>query len=141
VALTVARVGAFRRGISAAGAGALIAALGIVGAALGSGHGLVLASAVVQGAGTGMFAAHVAPLVVAATAPTHQARVQSLLVLVQNLPLLVATNAVAALAAWAGAAAAVLACAAGTAVAGLVLLRSPGSRRARRLRRGLRGVC
>ncbi|BCJ62408.1 MFS transporter [Micromonospora endophytica] len=71
----------------------LVAAGGVAAlAAAGSPVGAVVAGAVV-GLGSGGFATHVGPLVLAATPATHLSRVQAVLVLVQNLPLVLTTNA------------------------------------------------
>ncbi|MEU0123021.1 hypothetical protein ABZ114_15220 [Streptomyces albidoflavus] len=96
-------------------------------------HGGVVAG-LVMGVGSGIFAAHIAPLVLAVAPETHLSRVQALLVLLQSLALLLMTNVLGAVADLASARNAVLVCAlATTAVGGLGL----ASRALRRDRTGL----
>jgi MFS family permease len=130
VSLLVARRGAFARPGLMIGIGPLVAAVGMAGIALATTPWAAFAAALVQGIGNGLFVAHLGPLVMARAARTHLARVQSVLVFVQSVPLLVANNVLAAVAGHAGAEAAAFVCAGGTALAGLVLVSRPPVRRA-----------
>ena len=77
----------------AAAVALLVAAGGVVAlAASGSLPVAVVAGAVI-GAGSGGFAVHIGPLILAAAPDTHVSRVQSVLVLVQSLPVLLTVNA------------------------------------------------
>jgi len=82
-------------------AGLLLAATaaGMVGLAAAPTPTAGIAAAVVEGAGVGLFGAHIGPLFFTTVPRSHLTRAQSLLLLAQTLPLLVTTNAVAALAA------------------------------------------
>ncbi|GAA3343287.1 hypothetical protein GCM10020358_41630 [Amorphoplanes nipponensis] len=98
VALTVLARGAFRRPGAAALAGLGVAAGATVALAVAPGVPAAVAAALVAGVGNGLFAAHIAPLVLGAAPATHLARIQAVLVLVQSVPLLVTNNALGGLA-------------------------------------------
>jgi len=132
VSLAVAKRGTLHRTGLAAGIGPLVAAAGMAGIATGTTAVTTLIGGLVQGAGVGLFVSHMAPLVMAAKSRRHLARVQSMLVLVQTVPLLFSNNVVGALASHAGATIAALACTCGTAAAGLHLVTSAHLRNATR---------
>jgi MFS family permease len=111
VALLASRIGPMRRTGVGAALGLGLAAVGIAGLAASPFAGLAVAAGVVVGAGSGMFACHLGPLVLATAPETHVSRVQSLLTLVQSLALVVANNVLGALADRAGAKAAITVCA------------------------------
>ncbi|MGC4806647.1 MFS transporter [Micromonospora sp. DT233] len=93
VAVVVTAAGAFPRpGVAAAG-GLALAAAGVLALAVTPSTVPALAAAAVVGIGEGLFATHVGPLVLGGAPSTHLARVQSVLVLVQSLPLLLTNNA------------------------------------------------
>lgn len=137
VAVTVLVRGALSRPGVAAAAGLLVAAVGV--ALLFAGGSTVLVvgdwplaavgAGVVLGAGSGLFATHVGPLILAAAPVTHLGRVQSVLVLVQSLALLLTTNALGSLAGIVGAAAVLYACAGVLAATAMVALTSSALRR------------
>lgn len=131
ITLLVARYGSLRRPGQVAGVGSLVAAVGIAGLAVAPTAGTGTMCAAVQGIGIGLFTSHLAPLFVASTPRSHLARLQSILLLVQTVPLLVSMNLLGVVAV-SGARRAVLVCALGTGCAGVTLLlvrkvRSAGS--------------
>ncbi|MFI2670785.1 MFS transporter [Streptomyces albidoflavus] len=91
-----------------------VAGLGLLGLGLAPGAPGAVAAGLVMGAGSGIFAAHIAPLVLAVAPETHLSRVQALLVLLQSLALLLMTNVLGAVADLASPRAAVLTCALAT---------------------------
>jgi MFS family permease len=99
VTLAVARFGTFARPALAATVGCFIAALGITALAFAPSVALAAAAAFVQGIGVALFTSHLNPLFVAATPPTHLTRLQSVLALVQTIPLLITTPLLSTLAA------------------------------------------
>jgi hypothetical protein len=117
VALLVARVGTYASLGSGAAAGCLVAAAGLCGLALAPSVPVAVGFAVVQGVGVGLFGAHLSPLFVASTPRSHLSRLQSVLVLVQTLPLIVSNNLLGVIAG-VSPQLAVLVCAAGLAGAG-----------------------
>ncbi|MEU9165267.1 MFS transporter [Streptomyces sp. NPDC048424] len=121
VALVVSRRGTLRRIGRGAALGLCVAAPGIAAVALAGEAGVAFAVAggIVTGAGSGMFACHIGPLVLTGAPGTHLARLQASLTLVQSLALVVGNNALGALADARGATAAAALCAAGTCAAGL----------------------
>ncbi|BCB80849.1 hypothetical protein GCM10022251_00220 [Phytohabitans flavus] len=128
VAAAVLTRGAARRPGVAAAAGLLVAAAGVLGLALSGSPAWAVAGAVTVGAGNGLFATHVGPLLLQQAPDTHLARIQSVVLLAQSLPLL-ATNNLLGAAVDATAAPPVLAgCAAVTAVTGIAGLCSPALR-------------
>lgn len=91
-----------------------VSGLGVAGLGLTPGAPGAVAAGLVMGAGSGIFAAHIAPLVLAVAPETHLSRVQALLVLLQSLALLLMTNVLGAVADLASPRAAVLTCALAT---------------------------
>jgi MFS family permease len=90
--LVVARVGTLTPLGRAAAAGCLVAALGIGGLSVSPSAVVAMVFAFVQGVGVGLFTSHLSPLFVASTPRSHLSRLQSLLALVQTLPLIVSNN-------------------------------------------------
>ncbi|MFF3680174.1 MFS transporter [Streptomyces sp. NPDC002120] len=123
VALAVSRWGTMRRIGRGAALGLCVAAPGIAAVALagetGAAVAVAVAGGIVTGAGSGMFACHIGPLVLTGAPGTHLARLQASLTLVQSLALVVGNNALGALADAHGATAATAVCAAGACAAGL----------------------
>ncbi|MER5456138.1 MFS transporter [Micromonospora sp. NPDC002389] len=128
-AVTVLARGALPRAGRAAATGLLVAAAGVAALAAGGSPESAVAAGVAVGAGAGLFATHIGPLILAAAPVTHLARVQSVLVLVQSLPLLLTTNLLGSLAEAARVSTVLHGCAGVLAVAGLVALTSPALRR------------
>ncbi|MEU4606845.1 MFS transporter [Kribbella sp. NPDC023972] len=122
VTLAVARFGTFERSGLVAGVGCLFAAVGITSLALTSSAWPATAAAVIQGIGVGLFTSHLAPLFIRSTPRSHLTRLQSLLSLAQTIPLIAATNLLAAL----DLDHALLLSATSTALAGLILFRLEG---------------
>lgn len=127
--LTVARLGAARRPGLAAGVGLAIAAAGQLVLALTHPPALAVVAAVVVGAGNGVFAAHLAPVLLGSAPRTHLARVQSLLGLVQSAALLATFSGLGALAHRTSPVTAVLLCSAALATCAAVALATPALRR------------
>lgn len=98
VSLLVTRRETMRRIGAGAALGLCGAALGIAVVAMAPAACVAVAGGVVVGAGSGMFACHIGPLVLTEIPETHLSRMQALLTLVQSLALLVANNALGALA-------------------------------------------
>jgi MFS family permease len=119
VTILVARFGTFDRAGLTGGVGCLLAALGISGLTLAPSVAFAVAATLAQGVGIGLFTSHLAPVFVRSTPRSHLTRLQSLLSLVQTVPLIVSTNLLAAL----DIHHALLLAAAATALAGLLLLR------------------
>ncbi|MFF4429990.1 MFS transporter [Streptomyces sp. NPDC001513] len=134
VALVVSRRGTLRRIGRGAALGLCVAAPGIAAVALAGKAGVALAVAggIVTGAGSGLFACHIGPLVLTGSPGTHLARMQASLTLVQSLALVVGNNALGALADAHGATAATALCATGTCAAGLTGFALKPLRRLRR---------
>lgn len=120
--------GAWSRPGLAAVIGLLVASVGMLALALSGSPGWAVAIGLGTGAGNGLFAAHVAPLVLGHTTTTHLARVQSVVVLAQSLPLLATNNVIGGLVDSMGAPATLACCAAVLAVAASVALRSAALR-------------
>ncbi|HEY3507544.1 MAG TPA: hypothetical protein VGL36_00235, partial [Kribbella sp.] len=80
---------------------------------------LAVSATLLQGLGVGLFTSHLAPVFVRSTPKSHLTRLQSLLSLVQTLPLIASTNLLATL----DVHHALPLAAAATALAGLMLLR------------------
>ncbi|MFF0717937.1 MFS transporter [Micromonospora sp. NPDC003816] len=125
VALTVLVRGAASRPGATAVAGLLTAAVGMVALAVGGAPGWSVAAAATVGVGSGLFATHVGPLILAAAPATHLARVQSVLVLVQSLPLLLTTALLGTVAEIADASLVLHGCAGALTVSALTALASP----------------
>ncbi|MFJ9908121.1 MFS transporter [Streptomyces sp. NPDC101152] len=98
VSLLVTRRGAMRRIGAGSALGLCGAALGIAALAMAPATGVAVAGGIVVGAGSGMFACHIGPLVLTSIPETHLSRMQALLTLVQSLALLVANNVLGVLA-------------------------------------------
>jgi hypothetical protein len=122
--------GAARRPGVAAAAGLVASAAGVLGLAVAVSPAWAVAGAGAVGAGNGLFAAHVAPLLLHQAPATHLARIQSVVLLAQSLPLLATNNLLGAAAGAAGTPLALAACAAAAAVAGITGLCSPALRTA-----------
>lgn len=105
-------------------AGLLLAALGVAALALPVPHVASAGFGLVIGVGTGLFTAHIGPLILNASAATHVSRLQAVLGLAQSLPLLLSNNVLGSIADNLGVTAALLTCAAGLAVAALLALTS-----------------
>ncbi|MFJ9774285.1 hypothetical protein ACIRVF_24090 [Kitasatospora sp. NPDC101157] len=130
-ALLAARLGPMRRVGVGACLGLGLAALGIGGLAVVPAPAGAVVAAVVIGAGSGMFACHLGPLVLAEAPDTHLSRVQSLLTLVQSLSLVVANNVLGWLAGAVDARSAVVLCAVVGCGAGIAGLATPSLRNLR----------
>jgi MFS family permease len=128
VAVAVLARGAFPRPGLAAVIGLLVASAGMLALAVSGSPGWAVAIGLGTGAGNGLFVAHVAPLVLGHTATTHLARVQSVVVLAQSLPLLATNNVIGGLVDAMGAPATLACCAAVLAVTASVALRSAALR-------------
>lgn len=122
VTVVVARRGSFRRAGLVTGIAPLVIAAGMAALAFSATPAIAVAAAFVQGSGIGLFTAHMGPLFVAATPASHLIRLQSLLGLVQTLPLLVANNLIGAASARTSPQWALLGCAVATTFAALALL-------------------
>ncbi|MFG2062237.1 MFS transporter [Micromonospora sp. NPDC048871] len=114
------------------GAALLVAAGGVVTLAAAGSLPTSVAAGMVIGVGSGGFATHVGPLILAVAPDTHVSRVQSVLVLVQSLPLLLTLNVLGSLAEVVPVAALLYGCAGVLAVAAVTALTSPSLRRADR---------
>lgn len=108
------------------GTGLFVAGCGTVLVAWSKVLTIALAAALVQGVGTSLFTTRFGSLFLSKTPRTHLARVQSLLVLVQTAPLVVAMPLLGSLAGWQGASLATTVCALGTGCAGALLLHRGG---------------
>jgi hypothetical protein len=108
--LVVARRGGAARPGLAAGAALLLAAAGQAGLAAPSPAAAAVAATLV-GAGSGVFVANLAPLLLGAAPRTHLARIQALVGVGQSAALVVTNNVLGAVAEAASAAVAVLCCA------------------------------
>ncbi|MFI6586791.1 MFS transporter [Embleya sp. NPDC050493] len=126
VALLVTRRGQMQRiGVGAA-AGLCVAAVGIAGVAFAPTVVVGAIAGIVVGVGSGMFACHIGPLVLTGVPDTHLSRMQALLTLVQSAALLLANNALGALADGTGPTTATAVCAAAIGAAGVAgLLNGP----------------
>jgi len=120
VAVTVLVRGAARRPGAAAITGLMIAAGAVAALAVAPGVPAALGAGLVAGMGTGLFSAHIAPLVLGAAPGTHLARIQAVLVLVQSVPLLITNNLLGGLADAGSASVVLVICAAALGVATMV---------------------
>ncbi|MFY1576363.1 MFS transporter [Verrucosispora sp. WMMD703] len=125
IALGVLLRGGSSRPAAVAAVGLLVAAAGVVALAVARAPLPAVLAGVLVGAGAGCFATHVGPLVLAATPLTHLARVQSVLVLAQSLPLLVTANAFGLVVEIVDVPAVLFGCAGVLAVTGLAALATP----------------
>ncbi|MET8406165.1 MFS transporter [Streptomyces sp900116325] len=92
VSLVVTRRGAMSRMGIGASVGLCCAALGIAAVATAPASGVAGAGGIVVGAGSGMFACHIGPLLLTSVPETHLSRMQVLLTLVRSLALVVVNN-------------------------------------------------
>ncbi|MGC5031419.1 MFS transporter [Micromonospora sp. DT229] len=106
------------------GAALLVAAGGVVTLAAAGSLPVSVAAGMVIGVGSGGFATHVGPLILAVAPDTHVSRVQSVLVLVQSLPLLLTLNVLGSFAEVVPVAALLYGCAGVLAVAAVTALTS-----------------
>jgi hypothetical protein len=130
VAATVLVRGAATRPGAAAAVGLVISAVGVLGLAVCASPLWAAAAAVVTGTGNGLFATHVAPLLLQHTPATHLARVQSVILLAQSLPLLATNNLLGAAVDAVGAPPVLTGCAAMAALTGVAGMCSPTLRTA-----------
>ncbi|MBB0245430.1 MFS transporter [Streptomyces alkaliphilus] len=131
VALVVlARGGAARPG-TAAGPGPVAAGTGVGVLAVAPNPLVGLLASLVIGAGNGTFGANIAPLMPGTTPEGYLARVQSVVTVVQSLPLVGMNLALGLLAQWASARVALLCCALAVLLTGLLALLVPALREAR----------
>lgn len=131
VTLLVVRRGPLGRPGLLSALGLLVAGVGVLGLGLAPGMPVAVAAGLVVGLGSGLFSAHISPLVLAATPDSHLSRVQAVLVLVQSLALLLMNNVLGNLAGLAGPAVALTLCAAAVACVGLLGLASTALRTTR----------
>jgi MFS family permease len=132
VSLAVTRRGAMSRTGLGAALGLCVAASGIAAVAMAPATGFAVAGGIVVGAGSGMFACHVGPLVLTSIPETHLSRMQALLTLVQSVALLAADNLLGVLADVGSPRTAAVVCASAACVAGIAGLASKPFRRLRR---------
>ena len=92
VAVIVTAGGAFRRPGAAAAAGIALAAVAVLALTVARSPVAGMAAFALVGVGSGIFSTHVGPLILGGAPATHLARVQSVLVLVQSVPLLLTLN-------------------------------------------------
>ncbi|AUY50873.1 MFS transporter [Streptomyces sp. CB01881] len=130
VAGLIAWRGALRRAGVGAAAGLCTASAGIALLAWAPGVPAAVAGGVVAGAGSGLFACHLGPLVLGGVPIGHLSRMQALLTLVQSGALVLSTGLLGVLADAAGARWPTALCALATGTAGLVALTSAALRRA-----------
>ncbi|GAA1153629.1 MFS transporter [Kribbella jejuensis] len=97
VTVLVARFGSFDRAGLAGGTGCLLAAAGIAALAVAPSIPFAVGATFTQGFGIGLFTSHLAPVFVRSTPKSHLTRLQSLLSLVQTVPLIASTNLLATL--------------------------------------------
>ncbi|MFH9349196.1 MFS transporter [Kitasatospora sp. NPDC017646] len=132
--LAVAALVAWRGGLPRAGVGAATglctASTGIALLALSAGPAGAVAGSTVTGVGSGLFACHLGPLVLAGAPASHLSRIQALLTLVQSLALVLSTGLLGLVADATGAGLPTLLCALATGTVGLAGLATPALRRA-----------
>ncbi|WP_025616583.1 MFS transporter [Salinispora cortesiana] len=124
VTLAVARRGPLGRPGLLSAWGLLAASVGVLGLALSPTVPVAIGAGVVMGFGSGLFAAHLGPLILGTTPETHLSRTQALLTLVQSLASLVMLNVLGAVVEYRGAVVAMAICAVATSGVGLLALRS-----------------
>ncbi|MER6396887.1 MFS transporter [Kitasatospora sp. NPDC001603] len=131
--LAVAGLVSWRGGLRRAGAGAAaglcVASVGTAVLAWASAPATAVAGSVLAGAGSGMFACHLGPLVLRGAPVDHLARVQALLTLVQSAALVLSTGLLGLLAEVAGARWPTTLCALAAGGAGLAAWASSALRR------------
>jgi MFS family permease len=124
VTAVVARWGGARMPGTAASGGLALAAMGqaglVLAAGMPAGEWAAVAAAAVVGVGSGLFTAHLAPLVLGSAPRTHLARVQALIGLVQVGALTVTNPLLGALAGWTSPGVAGGVCAAGLLVCAIL---------------------
>ncbi|MFY1702166.1 MFS transporter [Micromonospora sp. WMMA1923] len=125
VAATVAVRGAWSSPGRTAGAGLLLAAVGVGALASAPTVSWAVPAAALVGLGTGGVTTVLAPLILGSTPGTHLARVQAVLVLAQGVPLLVTHNLLGWLADAVGTSTALYGCAATLTALALTALRAP----------------
>lgn len=91
------RGGAQRAGATAV-AGMLLAGIGIIGLGMATTEPLALAAVLAAGLGAGLFSTHVGPLFVAAAPQAYIARVQSVMMIAQSAPMMLAGPVIGVLA-------------------------------------------
>jgi hypothetical protein len=128
VALAVTARGALPRAERVAAVGLLLAAVGVGVLAAPGPRTAALTAGVLIGVGSGLFATHIGPLLLGRAPDSHLARVQAVVVLAQNLPLLATTPVLGHLADATTTAVALTLCAAVLAGAALVGLCTPALR-------------
>lgn len=92
ITLVVARRGSHTRPGTTALLGLVITALGQIALAVAPTVPVASGAAVGMGIGTGLFISHLAPVVLSAAPPTHLARIQAMITLVQALALAATNN-------------------------------------------------
>ncbi|WP_229400950.1 MFS transporter [Micromonospora okii] len=97
VAVLVTVRGVLRRPGSAAAVGLVVAAAGTLALALAPTAQAAVGAAAVVGVGSGLFSTHIGPLILGGSPAGHLSRLQSVLVLTQSVPLLLANNALGTL--------------------------------------------
>jgi MFS family permease len=132
VALAVTARGALPGAERVATLGLLIAAAGVGVLAAPGPRAAAVTAGVLIGAGSGLFATHIAPLLLGRAPESHLARVQAVVVLAQNVPLLATNPVLGHLADATTTAIALALCAAVLAGAALAGLRTPASSTIRR---------
>lgn len=100
IALRILMRGAFPRPGIFAGLGLLVAAVGLLGLSLLDPLPLTFAAGVVSGIGVGTFTGHVLPLLMNSVEREYQSRLQSVVVLCQNIALVVMNPVLGSLADW-----------------------------------------
>jgi MFS family permease len=125
VAVAVLVVRASSRPGVAGPAGLLLAAVGVGGLALPVPSPSAVALGLVIGLGTGVFTAHIGPLILGQTPASHMSRVQAVLVLTQSLPLLATITLLGTAADVVGTPAVLVGCGIALAVAATAALAAP----------------
>lgn len=97
VTVAVGRFGTVNRPGLVGGIGCLFAAAGIATLAISQTVALAVIATTVQGLGVGLFTSHLAPVFMQTAPRSHLTRLQSLLSLVQTVPLIGSTNLLASL--------------------------------------------
>nr|MDT0660359.1 MFS transporter [Micromonospora sp. DSM 115978] len=128
VALAVTARGALPRAERVAAVGLLIAAAGVGALAVPGPRAATVAAGVLVGVGSGLFATHIGPLLLGRAPDSHLARVQAVVILVQNVPLLATNPVLGHLAGATTAATALTLCATVLAGAAFAGLRTPALR-------------
>lgn len=122
----------FQRAGLAAATGITLAGAGVTVTALAMNPIALLICTFIAGLGTGLFATHVGPLFISAVQHEYMARAQSLLIVAQSLPLLVANPAIGFITETTDIAWVVTAWGTGAIIAGIAALLTTALRRAQR---------